>query len=237
MSRNQWMIVALLATAVTLILGCIGGYWLTYLVAGFPPAISQPAQGPDEATQLSPSTAAPASTPTEAATHIRTSASPTSTPAPPTPTNTRVVPLTAPTTAERAATMTPSPKSGDVDYYVCAAAVCAETSQANYEMFVAVSSKDVDLICTVQQSFVATITDLKDRHLGCPQPSDRHLQAAREYLDACLAEIIQEADCIGRYCAAGAHVQWLDKALIHADAAIELSSLADQQFEAYRTSQ
>lgn len=84
MSRNQWIVVALLVSAVAFVLGSLAGYLLVRLTVGFPPQ----APGPTHAA-TQPST----DTPTAMATSTPTSAPPATTPQPSTPTSTSVMPV------------------------------------------------------------------------------------------------------------------------------------------------
>lgn len=70
MSRNQRIVVAALVVAVLVVLGCFGGYLLTYLVAGFPARTVAPVQRADSPTQLPAETRSVAPTPTQAMSHV-----------------------------------------------------------------------------------------------------------------------------------------------------------------------
>jgi len=98
-SRNQWIILGVLALAVVLVFGCLGGVALTYLTGQPPTETPEAVQAPD--------TPSPTVSPTP--THRPTPVRPTHTPEPPTATNTRVIPLTTPTPIPPTATSTRYP--------------------------------------------------------------------------------------------------------------------------------
>lgn len=227
MSRKQWVILGALALAVVLVFGCLGGAALTYLTGQPPTETPEAAEAAETQSPTGSPTATLSPTPTP----------PAPTPAPPTPTNTRVIPMGTITRAVPASTPTTIAYSGDGDYLLCAENVAVDVSEANYGMTVVVVSKDVPLICSVQPSYASTLRQLSQRHSSCPQPHDAHLQAAARYLDAVLAEVVEAADCIGRYCAQNRDVYWLEQASAHLERTSQLGALADQEIEAYRRSQ
>lgn len=96
MSRTQWAVIGILAVAVACVLFWLGSYLLVYLAESFP-SFSSAALTPTEVPTV---VAVPSATepvlPSPSATSIPASASPTATLQPPTPTHTRVIPLSTP---------------------------------------------------------------------------------------------------------------------------------------------
>jgi hypothetical protein len=101
MSRNQWIVITVLGLAVAVVLGCFGGYVLTYLTQQPPAETPQAVQAVDTPTSVV--------FPTPFPTYSPTTILATATPEPPRPTNTRVIPLTTPTPVPPTLTPTPYP--------------------------------------------------------------------------------------------------------------------------------
>ena len=75
--------------------------------------------------------------------------------------------------------------------------------------------------------------ELRTAHQNCPEPSDPHLQTARQYLHSGLTESSEAGDCLERYCAGSRDSGWLSEASSHVGRASELGALADQEMQAY----
>jgi hypothetical protein len=75
--------------------------------------------------------------------------------------------------------------------------------------------------------------EMRTAQQNCPEPSDPHLQAARQDLDSGLAENTEAGDCLERYCAASGDADWLGEANSHIGKASELGALADHEMQAY----
>lgn len=133
-----------------------------------------------------------------------------------------------------------SASTADYGYRLCFQDVTAASIELVQDLGIASSMRNEDpaAFCEVAATLdlQSRAAELKASHQNCPVPTDSDLLAARDYLDSALDENVEAAELIDHYCGGDSGTDWLAEATAHAERGSELTSLAEQEMQAYYAS-